>query len=152
MIGAGTPSVSITQPTTAATRFAGVSAAVDTLANPNRQRNLADALPHVGIALEGIHQLDDARRKRNEWSWDIWTRDEIELWRAHLGARNGAHHTDWTPIYSYSDGLGSGERWSPAPSKINSPVERSAYVARLENKPAVASLQAICALLARVID
>jgi len=140
----------MTQETTAATRLGKVQAAIDRLAEPDRQAHLDQALELVMAALEGMHQLEDAR-KRGEWSNAHWSSAEVDLWNAHLGARNGAHHKDWTPIWWYSDGSGSGERWSRGLPRIRSAPQRAAYSARLENKAVLPSLHAICALLAGAI-
>jgi hypothetical protein len=142
------PSLLATHPTDANTRLAKVRAAVDSISDPNRQAHLGDAVVYVMAALEGIHQLEDARRDRSEWSNTHWSPPDVELWTAHLAARNGAHHKDWTPIEWYADGSWSGERWAPNLPAVNSKAQRAAYAARLEGQPTVPSLHVISALVA----
>jgi len=61
-------------------------------------------------ALEAIHELEDSREKqRREWSSSGWSPFEVEVWRAHVGARNIAHHQS-TGIVSLH-GLGNPDDW-----------------------------------------
>jgi hypothetical protein len=48
-------------------------------------------------ALEAMHELEDCRN-RQEWTPAGWTPDELNLWAAHMGARNAAHHTSSTVV------------------------------------------------------
>jgi hypothetical protein len=118
----------------------------------------------VKAALEMIHELEDGRRKpRFEWTLTGWTPAEEDQWRAHVGARNAAHHYS-----SEAHGivaLGSGDHrddrltWDVDPkasagvrkhSKYG-PLQAKAYEDHLAGKPVVPGLRQIAALLERSI-
>ena len=93
----------VVQTTNAAgTRRLRLQAELDELEVQVSRNSLADCQVTLKRALEALHELDDCLRRR-EWTQNGWTADELGLWRAHLGARNVAHHSSHPVITLRSD-------------------------------------------------
>lgn len=147
---AGVPELSLSHSADAHARLRHLQYATNSLPDLDNSDDLDVATRHVGMALERIHELDDARR-RGEWLYPSWAAADRELWEAFLGARNGAHHKNWTPIQWRSGPGPSGTFWQPNLPRINWRAQRRAYAQRLEGQRVVPSLQEISTLLDREI-
>jgi hypothetical protein len=107
----------------------------------------------VKRAIEAIHELDDSRRKpRGELSFAGWNPSEVELWSAHVAARNIAHHQSVGFVRLH--GVGRPEqwlRWAIAEQALTRLEQRGkeskrqadAYRARLADRPVLAPLQTL---------
>lgn len=149
MGSAVTPSLSITPDASASARLAMLRGEVDSLASPGA--NLEVAWPAVAASLERIHELEDARY-RKEWSYGRWTARDRELWAAHLGARNGAHHEKWCPVSWWTDGTTEEVRWAADLPAIDSRKQWQAYGAWLEGGSVLRSLRTVIALLSEATE
>lgn len=91
-IGAATDSVSYTARTTNATaaKLRQLTTAADELANALAANHPSDCQRALKHALTAVHELND--RLKDEWDQDDWDQADVALWKAHLGARNRAHH------------------------------------------------------------
>lgn len=109
-----------------------------------------DAQRAIKQALEAIHELADCER-RNEWSQAGWAPGDVELWRAHIGARNAAHHTSTSVVAVHSDGDLTWDIDATAVASLNSKAQQAAYNARLADKSVTPSLHQIVTLVQRSI-
>ena len=116
---------------------------IETAVDRGRVRDAQDATKR---ALEAIHELGDCL-KRQEWSQVAWDADTIELWHAHLAARNAAHHTSETVVVLHGDALPDDRlRWElPTSAFATNPSQRQidAYAARLDGEPVLSALRII---------
>jgi DNA-directed RNA polymerase subunit RPC12/RpoP len=95
--------------------------------------DVLDAQRAVKQALEAIHEQADCA-SRNEWSQASWGPSDIELWRAHIGARNAAHHTSTSVVAVHSDGDPTWDMDATAVASLNSKAQQAAYNGRLAGK------------------
>ena len=98
-------------------------------------------------ALEAIHELADCL-KRQEWTQSAWKPDDLELWRAHIGARNAAHHTSSSVVALHSTGALTWDVDAPAIATLQSSRQQRAYRTRLADTSAPNSLRRIAELVA----
>jgi hypothetical protein len=109
----------------------------------------------VKSALEAIHELDDGRRKRGEWSWAGWTSDEQGLWQTHIGARNASHHSSSGVVTLRVDGNGASLLWDIAPQTIaglHFPDHATQYRQRLAGRPVLPALGDVVALVTSAVS
>jgi hypothetical protein len=100
----------------------------------------------VKQALEAIHELADCA-KRNEWSQADWSSDDLELWRAHIGARNAAHHTSTSVVAVHSEGDPTWDMDATAIASLRYESQQKAYNARLAGMPVAPALRQIVTLV-----
>jgi predicted nucleic acid-binding Zn-ribbon protein len=109
------------------------------------------ALKH---ALEAIHELTDCL-ERSEWSQQGWSADDLGLWRAHIGARNAAHHKSWSAVALHTDGSRDDRlRWDLNPSDMNQLQSRSQaaeFSSRLAGQPVLPALRRLAVLVSSAV-
>jgi hypothetical protein len=119
--------------------LADVESAVDA-------NNVREAQTAVKRALELIHELNDCER-RHEWTQAGWTPAELELWTAHIGARNAAHHTSSGVVAIHSDPARDNRlRWdldAAAISSLRFPDQGRQYNRHLAHQPLLPALHAV---------
>jgi hypothetical protein len=138
-------------------RRRGVEAAIEALKGAEPTGNLAEADKAIKAALTAIHGLNDEAverkgDKRNSWTRSGWTPDERGLWKALVGARNGAHHSNWPPAVRAVDG-GHGDcmRWNTEPPQLQYDDQQKAYIKHLAGRPVLPDLEAVRDLLIKAI-
>ena len=77
---AGVPELSLSHSADAHARLRHLQYATNSLPDLDNSDDLDVATRHVGMALERIHELDDARR-RGEWLYPSWAAADRELWK-----------------------------------------------------------------------
>lgn len=111
-----------------------------------KRNALAECQVSLKRALEALHELDDALQ-RKEWSRKEWTDDQLGLWRAHIGARNMAHHSSSAPMTLHSNRDSDLRlRWDfarHAIGKLPSDAQRQEYLARLHQQPVLPPLRGL---------
>jgi hypothetical protein len=121
--------------------------------------NVSDAQDALKRALEAIHALYDSAAEnphdvRSDWSYSAWSPFERELLRGFIGARNAAHHFNWSPVSWHLDPGGRAEmRWQSALPAIRDPRGdlRAAYTAQLEGKRVLPLLKTMRGVLAKSV-
>jgi hypothetical protein len=116
-----------------------------------RLNSLADCHVVLKRALEALHELADCL-ERGEWMQTGWTADELGLWRAHLGARNVAHHSSHAVVALKSD-ADPDERlyWDIDGSALGglySATQRNEYTSRLHGHGVLPPLRLLVARVA----
>jgi hypothetical protein len=144
-------SVSVRSPNTSVGRLEALDLAIEEAEQAVHAGDNHLAQAAVKRALEAIHELDDASRNRHEWSSQSWTTEQRQLLRAHVGARNVAHHYSVGIVELCNDGQFD-ERllWEIADStlaRLPSEPQRAAFRARLKRKPVLPNLRALGDLL-----
>jgi phage-related tail protein len=124
--------------------------AVEEAVSTNTISKAQDALKQ---ALEAIHELNDGLQKQpSEWSQSEWEEDEIGLFRAHVGARNAAHHESDVVAALYSAGASDEHlRWelsAAAIASLRSEAQQREYNARLAGKAVLPPLRVLVSLVA----
>jgi hypothetical protein len=118
-------------------------------------RDVGRAQAAVKQALEAIHELEDGRRKRGEWSNASWTPDELGVWQALIGARNGAHHFSSHVVHSVGGSNHTPSRddlrWEDSLPPIDATSRAAEYTRRLSGHAVLPTLRDVSALLARTI-
>lgn len=112
--------------------------------------SISDEQAATKQALEAIHELEDGRRERQEWSQTGWGHANIGLWHGLIGARNAAHHSD-SPIVERDD---AGLKWDVDASAIQglpSTRQQAEYNNRLAGQLALPQLRTILALVSAAL-
>jgi hypothetical protein len=105
----------------------------------------------VKQALEALHELGDCA-SRGEWTRDGWSTTDEDLWHAHMGARNAAHHTSSAPVALHSDQPRVTWDLDPqAVAELRSDRQRAAYNERLGGEAALPGLQRLADLVAAAV-
>lgn len=73
-----------------AAKLQQLTIAVDELTAALAANSPSDCQRALKHALAAVHELND--RLKDEWDQNGWDQTEVALWKAHLGARNRAHH------------------------------------------------------------
>jgi hypothetical protein len=115
------------------------------------RNSLADCHVVLKRALEALHELADCL-KRGEWTQTGWTADELGLWRAHLGARNVAHHSSH-PVIALRSHADPNERlhWDidgSALGGLHSATQQNEYASRLHGHGVLPPLRLLVARVA----
>lgn len=134
-------------------RLEDALSAVEQAVTTNTISKAQDALKQ---ALEAIHELNDGLGKTpSEWSQSEWDGDEIGLWRAHVAARNAAHHGPDMVVALYSEGaLDEHLRWelsAPAIVSMHWKAQQREYNARLAGEAVLPPLRALVSRLASTV-
>jgi uncharacterized Zn finger protein (UPF0148 family) len=136
--------LSVESPNAAMARRLALEAAVADVEEAVRVRNNHDAQLATKRALEALHELQDCL-KRSEWSQASWDAKAIELWRAHMGARNVAHHTSTGIVSMHSDPPGDQSlTWSIKESALTGlryKDQATAYRNELDGQPVLPGLR-----------
>jgi hypothetical protein len=111
--------------------------------------NLGAAQSSLKRCLETLHELneDPGCSQRG------WTADERDVWQAHLGARNGAHHKS-AHIMAFRlrpGGASPIARWSLPPETVRSAHQRAEYESWLHGREVLPALEMIIALVERSV-
>jgi hypothetical protein len=138
----------------AAARMRQLVNAIDALESAIDANRIGEVQEALKRALEAIHELADCRA-RGEWRPD-WDDEGEGLWRAHIGARNAAHHTS-SPLAVLRSDAARDERllWalqSSAITGLRSERQASEYRDRLHEQPVLPSLRQISERLAAAIE
>ncbi len=111
--------------------------------------NLGAAQGSLKRCLELLHELneDPECAKRG------WSADERDLWQAHIGARNGAHHKS---VHVMAFRLQPGGAlpiacWSLPPNTIRRAHQRAEYESWLEGREVLPALEVVTALVKRSV-
>jgi hypothetical protein len=99
--------------------------------------------------LETLHELNEDRgfAKRG------WTADERDIWQAHMGARNGAHHKSAHVMAFRLRPAGAPPIacWSLPPETVRKPHQRAEYESWLQGREVIPALEMMVALVERSI-
>lgn len=139
----------------AAARLHALRAAIDEVKAAADARDVGRAQRAVKQALEPIHELDDCRRNRGEWSNSSWTPSELGVWEALIGARNAAHHFSSHVVQSVGGSNHTPSRddlrWEDSLPPIDSAARASEYASRLAGEAVLPTLRDVSAVLSRSI-
>lgn len=155
-VGPVTDSVSYVARTTntASTRRRALEEAVDGVAAAIAAGSPHDAQRALKAALEAIHELSDCH-SNGDWSQTGWTADDIGFWRAHVGARNAAHHTSSALAALHNPAPAEESlRWEIDPKAIaslRSELQRREYNGRLDREPVLPLLRALAAQVSAAV-
>jgi hypothetical protein len=99
--------------------------------------------------LEILHELNEDP----ECSQRGWTADERNIWQAHMGARNGAHHKS-ANVMAFRLRPGGAPPlacWSLPPETVRRAQQRAEYESWLQGREVLPALEMITALVERSV-
>ena len=150
-------SVWLTQSTenTAVTRVQALNSAIGAVVVALDEGKVEAAQAATKQALEAIHELDDGRRRRSEWTQDGWKAADIDLWLAHVAARNAAHHTS-SSIVALHSGTAQNRilTWEINPEAIeglHSGAQAAAYQRGLAGQPVLDGFWRVATLVGTAV-
>jgi hypothetical protein len=112
---------------------------------------ISDTQKATKQALEALHELEDCRSKRQEWSQTGWDQTSLDLWTGLTGARNAAHHLA-SPIVVVSSGGQADDRvrWdveASAVQQLQSSKQQAAYTRQVAGQAVLPQLRKVLALV-----
>jgi len=139
----------------AQTRLLALQDAIDDADAAVTDSSARRALGAVKRALEAMHELNDDHDKRRVWSRGSWLTGDHESWKAHMGARNAAHHLAPHVVELHGHGTHDDRlRWAidePTLQDLDSAKQAQAYRTSLHGKPVLPELRRLAALVAQQV-
>jgi hypothetical protein len=142
------------------TRALDLTAAIRHAAEAETAGDAAAAREAVKRALTLIDELEEERDERKGWSSQGWSPEDQGLWKAHVAARQTAHHTGVAPVsVDATTGRAPAMLWHDDAAEIarlagrgkRSKAKAQEYAARLAGHPVMPGLRRIAQLVAPLL-